>query len=490
MKWKRDFRLGQPTYSAAATSEERTFMKTMKTHTGRANLLRGSIGALASLAVISVASVAGAQTFDPYAGYPFPDRAEDDGALDLTGATGTVDFNPRSPDAHPSIRDKDEDGDNVFHFTKVVIPQGVTLKMSAKWTSGPVYWMVKGPTPPCSPSPCIAVDVRGTIDLSGADGHARTMTTSDRIPAVPGPGGFPGGIGGNRRGDSRGAAQPGAGPGGGRAAFSGDSWGAAATASGNAQIVPLFGGSGAGGGASDEFEWWGSGGGAGGGALLISSAHAINVQAPGQILAAGGYGGYYGAAGCQPYIGGNGAGGAIRLVAQILQGNGNVYAGFGQGSWYFGNRATCNTATLNGVAGRVRLEAFQQNWAYNLTPYTQGTPLNSFVPTTAPPSIQVTGIAGQTVAPEDITGGFDAADYTIESNNAVEVTIQGRNVPVGTVPQLVITSLEGKDQVVSDVPALQALTGQPGMTYSTVMVKFPSGFSRGYVRATWTTTAQ
>jgi hypothetical protein len=465
-------------------------MKTMKTHTSRACLLRGSIGALASLAVIGVASVAGAQTFDPYAGYPFPERAKEDGALDLTGESGTIDFNPRSPTAHPAIRDKDADRDNVFHFTKVVIPQGVTLKMSAKWTNGPVYWMVTGPTPPCDPSPCVGVDIRGTVDLNGQWGHQRTRTTTERVPAVPGPGGFPGGIGGNYRGDSRGAAQPGGGPGGGKAGANAESgWARGATTAGTTQLVPLLGGSGGGGGSTAEFEWWGAGGGAGGGALLISSGQGISIPAPGQILSHGGAAGSQnnGYNGCEGYLGGlggSGAGGAIRLVAPMIQGDGNVYA-----SYYHSNWNTCSDSRVTGAVGRVRIEAFQNNWKFNLTSYTQGTPLNSFVPTTAPPSIQVTGIGGQTVDPEDITGGFDVADYTIETNNPIEVTIQGRNVPVDTVPKLIITSLDGKDQVI-DVPALKALTGQPGMTYSTLMVKFPPGFSRGYVRATWTTTAQ
>ena len=57
------------------------------------------------------------------------------------------------------------------------------------------------------------VEIDGTIELSGGQGHAWNVNESGRIPSVPGPGGFPGGLG---NAGLLGASNfPGGGPGGG-----------------------------------------------------------------------------------------------------------------------------------------------------------------------------------------------------------------------------------------------------------------------------------
>jgi hypothetical protein len=82
-----------------------------------------------------------------------------DGALDLTGKTGVVNFNPTS---FPG----DQHNLGIFNFTTVTIPATVTLAIKAAenaggsaapiLVNGPMYFLASG-----------NVDIEGTIDLSG-----------------------------------------------------------------------------------------------------------------------------------------------------------------------------------------------------------------------------------------------------------------------------------------------------------------------------------
>ena len=96
-------------------------------------------------------------------------------------------------------------------------------------------------------------------------------------------------------------------------------------------------------------------------------------------------------------------------------------------------------------------------------------------------------MAGQDVR-TDPQGSFDLADVTIADLAPVEIVITAHNIPTGTVPKLHLLSLEGNDQEI----AAPALAGTLEESTSTIPkdagVKFPSGFTRGYVRATWTAT--
>ena len=437
---------------------------------------RALCAAALGLAALGAARSASAQAFNSQS-------TGADGAFDLTGTpSGTiVDFDPRvlrvnRDPAQPPI---DPQRDNVFHFTNVVVPTGVTVKLSARWTSGPVYWLATG-----------TVAIAGTLDLTGQQGHSHTNSTVLRVPAVPGPGGFPGGIGGNHSTSSRGRAHSGSGPAGGIGASTpgGDSHrGFGGGFVGSTFLVPLTGGSGGGGGSYDGFEQWGAGGGAGGGALLIASSVSINVT--GQILAHGGRGGIGNQACCSAYYGGAGAGGAIRFVAPLINGNGTLHAGSnvvaGGGCFC---QPTSGPTSSNSVGGRIRLEAFRHEWSFNIQgSYTSGSPLSSFVPTTPPPSLQVIGVDGQTVA-TDPTGSFDLADVTINDSGPVEIVIRARNVPltsgspaVDTVPKLYLFSLEGTD-IALDATKLE---GSFESSTATVTATLPPGFTRGYVRASW-----
>jgi hypothetical protein len=420
--------------------------------------------ALAVLVIAAWSASATAQTFDS-------GSTGADGAFDLTGTpAGTVVL------FDPVARGIDPERDNVFHFTTITIPSGVTVRLSGAKLTGPVYWLATG-----------AVSISGTVDLSGERGHIKTRSTADRRPSIPGPGGYPGGVGGHYEA-SKGTARPGAGPQGGAAAGPnalGDHLGIGGSnpwqyPSGNSMpvlLVPLFGGSGGGGARANEFEYWaGAGGGAGGGAMLIASSTSITLH--GNIWANGGSGGTQstncsGASGLG-YYGGDGGGGAIRLAAPTIAGGGSLQVSNGGHCW---SHAPASAAT-----GRVRIEAFQRSYSFSIPygTYTIGVPYRSYVPTTPPPSIRVVSVAGIAV-PSDPTGSFSAPDVTLNSAAALPIVVEARHVPVGTTPTLVLMSLEGADQTLT-MPALMGTTQQ---STTTAQVTFPPSFTRGYVRATW-----
>jgi hypothetical protein len=380
-----------------------------------------------------------------------------DGALDFSNlAPGTtVEFNPDA--FSPPL---DPERDNVYHFTTINVPAGVTVKLSAKYLSGPVYWLATG-----------AVQISGTLDLNGQDGHhSNTLINSgSRFPSLPGAGGFGGGFGGFGGASS----QVGNGPGGGGLPDRGDHDGGPAghasdggcgvrpgRAYGNAFLVPLVGGSGGAGGSS------GAGGGAGGGAILIASSVSITVN--GLIEANGGKGGNFG---FNNVRGGAGSGGSIRLVAPTLSGTGTLSAL--AAPHMFGGFCASH--------GRVRMEAFQHGLSILLPSGGQRTFPNALsVPSTPPPSVRVVSIAGVALPPNP-TGSFELPDVNIDASAATTVIIEGRFVPVGTIVRLHLVSEDGADQIVDSAP----LAGTLAQSSATSSVVFPRGFTRGFARAVW-----
>jgi len=120
---------------------------------------------LALLAVFFVIP-AGAQTFNSGSN-------GSDGALDLSAvpAGATVDFDPGS--FNPPL---DPDRDNVYHFTTIQIPAGVTVRLSADRLGGaPVVWLASG-----------AVQIAGTLDLAGRNGNPLSGAYSASKHAIDG----------------------------------------------------------------------------------------------------------------------------------------------------------------------------------------------------------------------------------------------------------------------------------------------------------------
>src|SRR6266850_4301408 len=81
-----------------------------------------------------------------------------DGALDFSSlpAGSIVVFDPKkfSPPLNPA-------GDNIFNFTTINIPTGITVKLSGRVLTGPVFWLASGD-----------VTINGTLDLNGENGPA------------------------------------------------------------------------------------------------------------------------------------------------------------------------------------------------------------------------------------------------------------------------------------------------------------------------------
>lgn len=211
----------------------------------------------------------------------------------------------------------------VFKYSRVTIPEGLTVRFQNHPKRAPVVWLVDGD-----------VTIAGTVDLDGED--------SVRAPRLtePGPGGFRGGMGYVSADIREG---PGFGPGGGGGGPGWASGGSHRTRGrssahnpypqityGNPSLLPLVGGSG-GTGYSSRYS-----GGGGGGALLLASAGRLTLD--GAVTARGGTrptgwsGGHAG-----------GSGGAIRLVARILDGSGSLAVSGGQDE-------------TKGGSGRIRLE--------------------------------------------------------------------------------------------------------------------------------------
>lgn len=363
------------------------------------------------------------------------------GALDVT-TPGTYDFYPGNPVQFSSL--SDPEGDNIFHFTTINIASGVTLRMSGRFLNGPVFLLASSD-----------VRIDGTIDLKGEDGGPNTSIPANRTVAMPGAGGYAGGIGGK----ANFPAQSGGGPAGGVSGtgiFHGNAGGGGFT--GNAFLIPLIGGSGGGGGYfPNPPDPFGAGGGAGGGAVLICSSSSLTVN--GSITAAGGNGGQGANPGVTLGFGGGGAAGAIRLVTPVLKGTGSL------------------------AASVIRFEAFQQNFTGTPQPPAAvlASPFALFLPSTSTPAVRVTSIDGKSV-PANPTGSFTLPDVGISKSTPVTVNIAAKNVPIGTVVKLYISSENATDQTVDSTP----LTGSLSASTATATVTFPSGFSLGYVRATWT----
>src|SRR5262245_44357115 len=259
-----------------------------------------------SLALTSLASLsAGAQTFDSGSDGSY-------GPLNVTSNT-TLNLPP----------------DGIFKCTTISVANNVTLKFNRNPLNTPVYLLATG-----------AITINGIIDVTGGNGTAV-------FGGLGGPGAFDGG----NPGQGSNHAGAGLGPGGRRPGAIGSgiasagpgSYGSLASLAstnkgstyGSPLLVPLLGGSGGGG------QEAGGGGGGGGGAILAASN--IRIDLPGYINAAGGLGGYN-----------DGSGGAIRLVAPIIAGNGAL-----------------NVNGNYGGSGRIRLDTFDRhlaNFTYNPGP--------------------------------------------------------------------------------------------------------------------------
>jgi hypothetical protein len=369
-----------------------------------------------------------------------------------TGSDGALNFNtPGVVVFDPVALGLDPAGDNIFNFTTINIAAGVTVQLTAsKLREKSVVWLASG-----------AVTIAGILNLSGANGYEAGSSSVLRVPAQPGPGGFPGGVG---QSDSS-PAQAGAGPGGGNCCGNA-SYATGIKAYGNSLLVPLRGGS----GGSGDNVLNGGGGGAGGGAIQIVSSTSITVT--GSILANGGApigsnGAIYGAE--SGYFG---SGGAIHLEAPVISGTGLIEAlGYGQ---------LDNPARSDVGDGWIRVDSTTNSFTGKFLPAAIDGPLFNVPLPTAVPTVAITSING-TVVPAVPTGSFQAPDVTINNAAAVPIALAATNIPLGTVVSLIVSSETGADQTVAASP----LAGTVASSTATANIVWPLGVSRVFIRAIW-----
>jgi hypothetical protein len=314
--------------------------------------------------------------------------------------------------------------DGIFNFTSITVAPNATLTFTRNPLNTPVYLLAT-----------TDVVINGVIDVSGKE-HQGV------VAGVGGPGGFDGGFGGfglnNTAGD-------GLGPGAGRGSAGNGTFG---TNYANALLVPLIGGSGSAGVNGNP----GLGGQGGGGAILIASSAKLTVN--GAIRAIGGEvasdcydATYYGA----------GSGGAIRLVAAIVDGNGFLDTRGGiarytdHPSWY------CR-ATVYAGAGRIRIDCQDRN-AFRLITYagtsSRGSQMFVFPPVV--PRLDITAAAGTTIA--EGTGQSVSIELPVGSPTNQVVRVQARNFANDVPIQVIVTPENGPSRTFSTNISL--LSGNP-----------------------------
>lgn len=414
--------------------------------------------------------------FNPFVHAQTFDSTSDgsDGVLNLT-TPGTIEFDPVALGLDP-------DGDHIFHFTTITIGPDVIVKLSAKYINAPVFWLASG-----------AVQIDGTVDLNGEDGQDGDDIVGNAGPtSIPGSGGFGGGVGRTggipigQSGTGPGAGNDQAARGGGGGGHNGNGFNArgasnAGSEYGNIFQNPLLGGSGGAGGSRFDGSRNSGAGGAGGGALLIASSTSIAIS--GTIQANGGKGGTNASSG-----GGGGSGGSIRLAAPGISGSGNLTADGGAGG--VGASFGCPSNFFDpcdggfGAKGRIRIESFENLFAGSADPLPSlSSPFAIALPAIPFPSIRVVSVDGVPVS-SNPTGSFTIPDATINNGSPVSIVIEAQHIPLGTVAQLhLLTENEGTQ--ISDSSPLE---GTPEISTATVTTTVPGGFSRGFVRATWSST--
>jgi len=190
------------------------------------------------------------------------------------------------------------------------------------------------------------------------------------------------------------------------------------------------------------------------------------------------------------FAGGAGSGGAIRLIAPVISDNvpgDSACQPFGSQHGALQAGSLLPGGTNGGV---IRLEAFDlthvdladcviggfRSPAGPATVITS-TPFNVAPPATPAGALKVTSINGIAIN----ANPFSFPDAVINSSAPVTVNVQAQFIPVGIVPQIIVTSENGTTQTVSCTP----LQGTFQQSTCTASILFPTGGSRGFVKATW-----
>jgi len=360
---------------------------------------------LASL-VLSLTAFASAG----YAQLTIPYADGSDGALNITSGTNVIDLSQAVTGVWTNTSASPGNGTYdptqwavVFKYSSVNIASGAVVTFLNHPTHAPVVWLVDGD-----------VEIDGELSLDGQNGQ---FFPGSLNAVEPGPGGFRGGALSPSYGLGSGYGPGGGSGNGGNGSYSDYPYGAT-------NIVPLIGGSGAAG-------WTGGwSGGGGGGAMLIAASGQITIN--GYFHADGGFNA------SDTFQGGSG--GAIRLVANQILGNGTLEAVSHLGG---------------GDVGRIRLEANGFANTITVNPSTvAATPANPPVifPSTNAPTVTVLSVAGQ-IAPTDPTARVSpntgATDLALATTNVVTIVLQTMNFPTNGTVNVYIKPLYSAQSVLS-----------------------------------------
>lgn len=320
--------------------------------------------------------------------------------------------------------------DGIFHATTINVASGATLKFKRNPLNTPVYLLATGD-----------ILIEGTIDVSGEPG-----TTDPPVGGLGGPGGFAGGHPGTDPSPPGAGHGPGAGLGGdtsaGDTGAGGGAYGTAPLSScltlldgstyGSGLLVPLVGGSGGGGTTGMP----GRGGGGGGGAILLASNTRIDINSSGRVDAQGGD--------VNTGHRNNGSGGAIRIVAPVVAGNGSLRV---------------NAGICGGSAGRLRVDTIDRTalqFSFQPTSTTQIGSLMFVFPSVVP-RLDVIEAAGQIIPvdqPDPVLVVLPFGSTTMRT-----VTVQAHDF-TGIVPISVVLTPDSGDRIVVDA-SIDMGTGNP-----------------------------
>lgn len=421
-----------------------------------------------------------------------------------TGADGA--FAPPAPPSGQSVEVVlPLPASGIFNFTTVTIPAGVKVTFVRNARNTPVVILATGD-----------VRIEGSISVAGqpvpASQNGSYIYNTTNYGSLGGPGGFSGGNGApavyaidDRSCDlSQLIAMPGGGPGGGGGApigppingvrkggggggggFAGAGLpgqtanqtvgGSAGERYGSPTLIPLIGGSGGGGsaaicgtGASDP-RGAGSGGSGGGGAILIASSTRIILNGPDNAD--------------QPVVdarggdvhtifvnqGGAGAGGAVRLIANEISGQGWISARGGK-------MATLSNfaAGGNGGDGLIRFETTRLTFSGRTVPQSSYA-LPGSPDVASQPSIAILAVGGSPI-PSTPFGSFqNSPDAILSGTQSIQTTISlsTTKVPVGTRIRLIIQASDGTSAAVLSEP----VTGSLQTGSATATVTLPTGVS-------------
>ena len=376
-----------------------------------------------------------------------------------TGSTGAEGiFDPAANQTHNLL----VKAGGVYHYTTVNIRANTTVNYFKNVDNAPVVILATGD-----------VTIDGTITVNGNPGS--TNGTTPHPGGTGGPGGFAGGMSGFPIGGF--LPVSGHGPGGGASAGGVGMGGVYGAPSAFGGLIPLFGGSGGGAGVgffSGGSPSSGASGGGGGGAILIASNTRITVN--GRVLANGAQS--FGGTGACVTQGGPGSGGAIRLVAPLIQGSGpnsmiQAIAGAPSGT-------PCGNA---GSVGRIRMEAASMGAFLGLTD-----PVPSVVNAPGPvspagspalanvPTLAIASVGGLN-APTNQFASYSTPDITLPlgTTNPVPVVVNLTNTPVGAPTEIRVRLLPRAGGITTvTVPATDH-TGTFANSTATANVTLPVG---------------